>query len=176
MTDFTQNAKALRKFKIDKKRTAVAAGIALSALVAIPVLATPGSGFAPTNLSSTVFGQQHAGANKPGIWGIQMQMKGRTLVGVDKVTVAPGGQSGWHTHAGLVMISVTSGSLLWTDGDTCRTTLYNAGEGFVEPANHLHLVRNASASQGAEFTGVQLRPEGTAGRIDANAPTNNCGL
>jgi hypothetical protein len=174
MTDCPQERKATRKFKIGKKQAAIAAGVALSALTAIPVLATPGSGFAPTNLSSTIFGQQHAGASKPGIWGLQMQMNGRTLVGVDKVTVAPGGQSGWHTHAGLVMISVTSGSL--TDGETCQTRLYSAGDGFIEPAEHVHLVRNASASQGAEFTGVQLRPEGTAGRIDANAPTNNCGL
>jgi quercetin dioxygenase-like cupin family protein len=176
MTDCTEKSKAARTFRIGKRRAAAAAGIALTALVALPVLATPGSGFAPSNLSSVIFGQQHAGANKPGVWGIQMQMQGRTLVGVDKVTVAAGGQSGWHTHAGLVMISVTSGSLLWTDGDTCQTTLYNAGDGFIEPANHLHLVRNASASQGAEFTGVQLRPEGSPGRIDASAPTNNCGL
>ncbi|HEU4650129.1 MAG TPA: cupin domain-containing protein [Croceibacterium sp.] len=176
MTDFTQHAKRVRRISIGRKRAAVAAAIAASALGAIPVLATPGSGFAPTNLSSVLFGQQHAGANKPGVWGIQLQTQGRTLVGVDKVTVAAGGQSGWHTHAGLVMISVTSGSLLWTDGDTCQTRLYNAGDGFIEPANHVHLVRNASASQGAEFTGVQLRPEGTPGRIDASAPSNNCGL
>ena len=176
MTDNTQDSKSPRMSRIGKKRAVAAAGIALSALIAIPVLATPGSGFAPTTLSSVILGQQHAGANKPGIWGVQMQTQGRTQVGVDKITVAPGGQSGWHTHAGLVLISVTSGSLLWTDGDTCQTRVYNAGDGFIEPASHRHLVRNASASQGAEFTGVQLRPEGSPGRIDASAPTNNCGL
>jgi len=154
----------------------LAGGVALCALLAIPALATPGSGFAPTTLSSVVLGPTQEHANKPGTWGINVNAQGRTTVGVDSITVAAGGQSGWHTHAGLVLISVTSGSLLWTDGDTCQTTTYTAGQGFVEPANHLHLVRNASASATASFTGVQLRPEGSAGRIDAPAPPNNCGL
>ena len=57
-----------------------------------------------------------------------------------------------------------------------RTTIYQAGDSFVEPANRLHLVRNASASDTAEFIAIQLRPEGTGARIDAVAPVNNCDL
>jgi len=179
MTEFKQDAAAPRNFRVGRKPAVLvagAAGVAVAALAAIPALATAGSGFTPTSLSSTLFGPLNEHANKPGIWGVQLNAHGQTLVAVDKVAIAPGGQSGWHTHAGPILISITSGSVLWTDGDTCVTTQYNAGQGLVEPANHLHLVRNASPSQPAEMVGTHLRPPGSPGRVDAAAPSNNCGL
>jgi len=174
MSDNSMGTKLAGKF--GRKPRMVLAGLALSAAIAVPVLATPGSGFTPSTLSSAILGPTLSKADKTGVWDIEVKSRGRTTVGVDSITVAPGGQSGWHTHAGLVIISVTAGSLRWTDGDNCLTKVYNAGDSFIEPSNHLHLVRNASATDGAAFTGVQLRPEGSAGRIDAAAPTNNCGL
>ena len=175
MSDTAMAKIAARKLD-GRTRRIVLSGIALTACVAIPALATQGAGFVGTTLSAAIMGPTISKADKVGAWDIEVKSRGRTLVGVDQIAVAANGQSGWHTHAGLVIISVKTGSLRWTDGDTCVTTLYNAGDSFIEPANHLHLVRNASAAQPAEFTGVQLRPEGSPGRIDAPAPSNNCGL
>ena len=176
MTDFAKDAHAPRRLRMGRTGRAVLAGVALSTCLAIPVLATPGSGFTPTSLSVAIFGQTHAKADRAGTWDLEFKSRGRTLVGVDQLVVAGNGQSGWRTHAGLTFVSVKSGSVRWTDGENCLTRTYNAGDGFIEPANHLHLVRNASATQGAEFIAVQMRPEGTPGRLDAAAPTNNCGL
>ena len=48
---------------------------------------------------------------------------------------------------------------------------YRVGESFVEPANNVHLVHNTTGAT-VVFTAVQIRPEGTGGRIDAAQPTD----
>jgi quercetin dioxygenase-like cupin family protein len=152
------------------------AGVALGAFLVAPALATPGSGFAPQALSTGLFAPMDLKADKTGKWDLMLKTKDSTIIGVDKLTVAGGGQSGWHTHTGVTLVTITVGSVKWTDGSNCGTTIYQAGDSFVEPANRLHLVRNASASDTAEFIAIQLRPEGTGARIDAVAPVNNCDL
>lgn len=151
-------------------------GLALAGSVIAPASATPGSGFGPASVSTGKLEKSNEHGVLPGAWSLALATNGDSTVGVDQLTVAPGGYSGWHSHAGIVVITVQSGSLKWTDGETCQTTTYTAGQSFVEPANHLHYVANASGSSGATFTGVQMRPFGSPGRIDEAAPYNNCGL
>jgi quercetin dioxygenase-like cupin family protein len=102
-----------------------------------------------------------------------------TDVGADRLTVAPGGVSGWHTHPSAVFVTVTSGSIVWTDGSNplCPSTTYSAGQSFIEDAYVVHNVRNASNSVGAEFIAIHLNPTGTSGpafRIDVPTVPNNC--
>lgn len=146
-----------------------AATIAAATLAAVvPALATPGSGFVPTPLSLGVMDAQNLKADKTDKWDLFLLTKAPSAVGVDNLVVQPGGFSGWHTHAGVTFVTVKSGSVIWTDGVACSATTYGAGSSFVEPANHLHNVRSVG---GAELIAVQMRPPGTAGRIDASAPT-----
>jgi quercetin dioxygenase-like cupin family protein len=51
---------------------------------------------------------------------------------------------GWHEHRTPIVIAVISGTLTLYDsnGPKCSATRYHAGQGFIEPANHLHLARN----------------------------------
>ena len=46
-------------------------------------------------------------------------------------SVADGFDSGWHTHPGLVVVQVQSGSFQFTQG-SCTPKAVNAGETFVE--------------------------------------------
>ena len=51
---------------------------------------------------------------------------------------------GWHYHRTAVVLDVIAGTITLYDssGPKCTATRYHAGQGFIEPANHLHLARN----------------------------------
>jgi quercetin dioxygenase-like cupin family protein len=60
---------------------------------------------------------------------------------------APGhADFGWHYHRTPVIVSMTRGTLTLYDSSdpTCSPHRYHAGQGFIEPANHIHLARNES--------------------------------
>jgi quercetin dioxygenase-like cupin family protein len=58
--------------------------------------------------------------------------------------VPPGQTFGWHFHREPVAVAVTTGTLTLYDGSDpgCRASRFSAGQGFVEPANHVHIARN----------------------------------
>jgi len=151
---------------------AATAGIAASTLVVVPALATPGSAFGPpVAVSAGVFPPFRVNADKAAHWDLKLTSKDRTTVGVDKLVVQPGGYSGWHSHAGPTLVTVVSGRIIWQDGVGCSRKSYEAGDTFVEEANHVHNVLNQSGSP-AEFIAIQMRPEGTGGRVDESQPPN----
>ena len=51
---------------------------------------------------------------------------------------------GWHYHRTPIVVDVTAGTITLYDssGPQCTATRYHAGQGFIEPAYHLHLARN----------------------------------
>ncbi len=157
-----------------RRGVAAVAALAVSAGIILPALATPGSDFTPTPLSKGLFGPMDVKADKTDKWDLLLKTKDASDITVDRLSVGAGGQSGWHTHAGATFITITSGEVVWIDGLACSSTTYRAGEGFVEPANHVHLVRNASGSP-ADFIAVQVRPKNSPPRIDAPKP-NSCNL
>jgi hypothetical protein len=86
--------------------------------------------------------------------------------------LAPGGQTGWHTHPGPSLITVKSGTITAYDGDdpTCSPTVYPAGSGFVDPGDgHVHILRNEGTVV-AETIAVQILGAGSVRRIDVPAP------
>ena len=156
---------------ISRRRRFVITGVAvvtafsMTAIGAFPLLATPGSGFSPNSVVLGAFNELNVKADKTGQWDLFLKTKDDTDIGVDRLSVVAGGQSGWHQHAGATLITVTSGMITWTDGVECFKTTYRQGDTFVEPANRPHLVRNETG-QSAEFVAVQIRPHGSMGRID----------
>ena len=54
----------------------------------------------------------------------------RTLMA--RFTVQPGAQFPWHSHAGPVIVNVTSGELVYVDADDCKERAYPAGTAFVD--------------------------------------------
>jgi quercetin dioxygenase-like cupin family protein len=125
------------------KRTALllAVGVAVLALLALVVvgvaLATPPSGVAATPLTRATLGEIQAKND-----GIKVKSLQRSAdVALVKLTIEPGGKTGWHHHPGVVLVSVASGTVTEYHED-CQPTVIQAGEGFVESQGHVHFVRN----------------------------------
>ena len=110
----------------------------------------------------------------PDKWKARIDTKGESQLYVVRNTFQPGAQTGWHTHAGPSLISVTSGTITAYEGDdpSCTPHVYPAGTGFVDPGGeHVHLLRN-EGSVTAVTVATQLLPPGVGRRIDALAPGN----
>lgn len=165
--------------KQDRKRIMVAAGggVFLAALLlAVPGLATPSSGFGAIKQDKGAFGSLMLKGEKDGFWDFKLQTKDDTDMYVVRNAVAPGGHSGWHTHPGPSLITVTVGEITAYDGHDplCSFKTYHAGETFVdEGGGHVHLLRN-NTSQAAETVAVQFLPKGATRRIDVPTVPTNC--
>src|SRR5205814_2151242 len=121
----------------------VLAIVGVLVVVAI-AMASPPSGQHPSAVvSGTLADPLHINTDR-----IKFQTKEPTDFASFTVTYDPGGYSGWHTHPGIVLAVVQSGSVVRTVA--CESHVYNAGDAFVEsdeqPAGQ---VRNASVTQPA---------------------------
>lgn len=154
---------------------------ALIAGVAGIALATPGSGLSTVNLLAPVvsgrFGEIDVEAETDS-YELELKTKGLSDVHVVRNTFDPGGHSGWHSHPGPSLITVTSGTIANYNGDdpTCTAQVYSAGMGFLDPGgSHVHLLRN-EGSVPAVTVAVQLLPAGASRRIDVTPAPVDCGF
>ena len=111
---------------------------ALITLLAGAALATPSTtDFVGKLLDRASFGQLHANHD-----GVKVaSTHGKADVAVYKVTIGPGGSSGWHHHPGVVLVSVKSGAVNRYN-HKCDKTVYKGGKGFLESHDKPTLVRN----------------------------------
>ena len=132
------------------------------------VLATGAGGFhAAIQARGTVSERTHV-HNSAG----EFEAKGPLDVVTATVTIDPLGSSGWHSHPGMVFVTVVSGSLVFYD-DHCRASVYAAGSAFVESGKDAGLVRNESTTTAATVAATYVVPAGTpnAGlRVDMANP------
>jgi quercetin dioxygenase-like cupin family protein len=142
------------------------------------VLATPSAGFTSTTLAKAQLGElKIKGHSKADDWKVKLKTKGLSDLDVQSNVFAAGGSSGWHTHPGPSLITVTAGTVTVYDGDdpSCTPHVYSATEinnGFVDVGGgDVHLIRNEGTVE-ARTVVVQLIPTGAARRIDAPAPGN----
>jgi quercetin dioxygenase-like cupin family protein len=164
----------------------VAALVVTAAMTAGPTRATPPSGMTTEFLLSPLAGGKATfdeidifakTDRNPGtptdFWKAQIGTKGASDLYVVRNTFAPGGTSGWHTHPGPSLVTVTQGTITVYDGDdpTCTPRVLSAGSTFVDPTsnNHLHLVRNEIGTP-AVTVAVQLVPAGFPRRVDKDNP------
>ena len=108
------------------------------------------------------------------IWLSWQKTKGPSDVYVQSNVWAPGGSSGWHTHPGHSLITVTAGTVTAYHGDDCRCRphVYTQGMGFVDAGgDHVHNLRNEGTEEARTIT-VQLIPADATRRIDAPDPGN----
>ena len=94
---------------------------------------------------------------------------------VQTITIAPGGHTGWHTHPGIAIAVVKSGTLTiyHADDKTCTAQSFSAGRVYIDQGyGHAHIGRNEGATA-LELSVTYLDvPIGGAFRIDAPDPGN----
>ena len=90
---------------------------------------------------------------------------------VVKLTLAPGGNFGWHQHSGPVWAVVTSGTLTIYHGDdpTCQPHVFAAGSTYFDSGDRTHIGRN-EGDEPLEIYATFMLPEGGAPRIDVSNP------
>jgi len=160
-------------YRTARAMTALIAAIAASTSIADPAHATAASGFTAAQQWKGVYGALDVDAVKTGEWDVKIRSKATSDVYVTRNAIDVGGQSGWHTHPGPSLITVTLGEITVYESSLCTPVRYHAGEGFVdEGGGHVHLIRNESGAA-AETVAVQFVPAGATRRIDAPQP-NNC--
>jgi quercetin dioxygenase-like cupin family protein len=152
----------------------VSALVLVAALIVVPALATPQTGLMAEQVALGHFGKINVKTHNFPPHKVKLKTKGDSDVYVIRNTFAVGGSSGWHTHPGPSLITVTKGEITAYEGDDrkCTPKVYREGEGFVDPGDgHVHLLRNETAAS-AETVAVQILPKGAARRIDADDPGN----
>jgi hypothetical protein len=146
------------------------------------VMATTASGFTSTSLAvgrlgefdvmhKLVWDDPDPTTSKKNVWHSTQRTKGDSDLYVQSNLWAPDGTSGWHTHPGHSLITVTAGTVTAYDGadPTCTPKVYTVGMTFVdEGGDHVHVIRNEGVVDARTIT-VQVLPAGATRRIDAPA-------
>jgi quercetin dioxygenase-like cupin family protein len=132
--------------------------------------ATAPSGVTPV---AHVSGAKLPGKVKVDADGIKFQAKAPTRASVLTLTVDPGGSTGWHTHPGLAVISVTrgTGTLYSTD---CSSRTFKSGSAFVESGDDEATLFRNEGSTPVVLTVTFIAPRGAAIIRDEPAP-GSCG-
>lgn len=139
---------------------------ALVVVFAGTAVATPGSGASGTFLSrATLTERVHFNTGD-----VKFQTKEPVDFVTQTITFGAGSTSGWHSHPGVVLVSVTSGELTHYASD-CSSETVSAGEAFVESGDHASLVNSVD---GAVVHVTYVVPDGTP-NIDLRADRPNPG-
>jgi quercetin dioxygenase-like cupin family protein len=156
---------------------AVLLAVVAAAVYGGTVLATPATGFTGTTLAKSQLDELNTHVHStPADWQVMLKTKGLTDLYVQSNVWAPGGSSGWHTHPGPSLITVTAGTVTVYDGDdpSCTPHVYSAAGGTAVVdvgGGDVHLIRNEGTEE-ARAVVVQFVPAGAVRRIDAPAPGN----
>jgi hypothetical protein len=108
------------------------------------------------------------------VWLSLEKTKGSSDLYVQSNVWQPGGSTGWHSHPGHSLITVTEGTVTDYESDDpeCKPQVYTQGMSFVDTGgSHVHIIRNEGTVEAATIA-VQLIPAGATRRIDAPAPAN----
>lgn len=158
-----------------KKLTAAAlAGVLLGGVSASSASATPPS-VPPPTASGTSTGVLDGSDRRLFVAAqdrVALTVAVPTTVSTFDLTYQPGQFSGWHSHPGIVVAVVTSGTVerqTVTRHGRCVTEEFGVGESFTEVGPHL--VRNGGDVP-AVLSITRIYPtSATQGRIDEPAPT-----
>jgi quercetin dioxygenase-like cupin family protein len=104
----------------------------------------------------------------PSVWSALLQTHGITDLYVVDNVIAPGGTTGWHTHAGPSVIIVKSGTVTnyRAEARRCAGVDYPAGSAFVDSGgNDVHELKN-NTDQPVETVAIQFIPHGQPRKTD----------
>jgi quercetin dioxygenase-like cupin family protein len=153
-----------------KKLIVLALSAAVLAFAAAIALGSPGVGFHPENLvTANIPNDVKINSDR-----IKFQTKDPTDVRVQRIVIDPGGYSGWHHHPGIVIVSVLSGQVTFTNSD-CSSTTYGpglpAGSSFVEVGDD---PGQASSAGGATVYATFVAPHAVPPVFRIEDPVQSC--
>jgi quercetin dioxygenase-like cupin family protein len=143
----------------------------LIAAVPDPCFATPPAGV----VSNVMLAQGvSAGPIKEQItvenWAVRLEGEGESEFYVQELVVAPNGYTGWHSHPGLLLITVKDGLVDFYDKN-CAKRVYTAGQSFIEAAEPHNAVN--PGSNNARLFVAYIVKKGQPRRLEAPQP--KCG-
>lgn len=102
---------------------------------------------------------------------IHLNRTARSNVVTARLDFAPGASAGWHTHAGAVLVQVTSGAitLRHPSHGRCLTNVVRAGHGFFEQPGAVHIAVNRGR-HAATVVATFVLPPGTQPEDRAPVP------
>ena len=104
-----------------------------------------------------------------------VNLQDASKIAVLRFTIQPGVRFPWHSHPGLVMVSVTQGELIFVHADDCIRRPYPTGTAFVDPGfGHVHYAFNPTSGETiivATFLGVPPAPAPLTNPVDAATST-----
>ena len=158
-------------------KLALLAAVGLFAVIAVSgatALLTPGSGvtgvvFARGSFTESTDIKFKVGEGKREV--IHVPRAQETVV--QRIDVAAGGHTGWHSHPGPVVVVIKSGTMSFYDGDdpTCTVKTYSAGDVFIDAGQgHSHIARNETGENLELYATYFDVPVGEPFRIDMPDP------
>ena len=78
-------------------------------------------------------------------WAVSLEDKGQSEFYFQDLVIKPGGRTGWHSHPGLLLITLKDGSVDFYDKD-CSKHTYTAGQSFTEGAEAHNVVNSGSGN------------------------------
>src|ERR1700723_614777 len=155
-----------------KTKTKVLAAIAIPVTIVGLAFATP-----IVNLASPLFsvGQHPSNIHTHGVgkttggewFEVNLNSEGPSTMSNQDAAYGVGGVNGWHSHPGLVAVTLVSGSIQWFNED-CRKTTYNAGDSWTE-GSKVHYFR-VLGTTAIHLTAFFITAQGAALRTDEPAP------
>lgn len=89
---------------------------------------------------------------------------------VAELTLAPGGNSGWHSHPGHVIATLAQGTVtIYQSHDPCVGEDFSRGQTLLEHAGHTEIARNHGTTNVVVYSTFVV-PAGKPFRIDQPAP------
>jgi len=152
-------------------------GVSAAVVIAGVALATPTVGLFYNNILVTGTANRdihaHAQVAVPGSddesFSAELETEGASNFVVQDAVFSPGGTTGWHSHPGVLLLSLTadSGPIDWYDAK-CMKHVYQPGDSWTEGTT-LHDVVNSS-SLNAHFIVTYVIAKGMSKRTDQPAP------
>lgn len=100
-------------------------------------------------------------------WRLHLRTHGASDFYVQQVVIAPAGYSGWHTHPGMLVGTVVSGSIDFYNAE-CQKRSFTAGQVFTENTE-VHAIKNPGTVN-TTLSIAYLIKHSEPRRIEANAP------
>jgi quercetin dioxygenase-like cupin family protein len=156
-----------------KAITGTVLGAAAAAAVVVGIAyATPIVGLASPFLS---IGQHPSDIRTHGVghtasgqeFEVHLKTEGPATISLQHNAFAAGGHNGWHSHPGMVAVTIISGAIQWFD-ENCEETDYKAGDSWTE-GSQLHYFRVVGPT-GLHATAVFITAQGVPVRTDEAAP------